>query len=61
VNNIDFGQDKKPYFMHHCEQCLACIQHCPAKAINYKDKTQNKKRYTHPDIPWKELAKLNGY
>ena len=61
VNNIDFDQDKKPYYKHHCEQCLACIQYCPAKAINYKDKTQNRKRYTHPDIPWKELAKLNGY
>lgn len=61
VNNIDYGQDKKPYFKHHCEQCLACIQHCPASAINYKDKTQSRKRYTHPDIPWKELAKLNGY
>ena len=61
VSNIDYGQDKKPYFKHHCEQCLACIQHCPAKAINYKDKTQNRKRYTHPDISWQELAKLNGY
>jgi flavodoxin/formate hydrogenlyase subunit 6/NADH:ubiquinone oxidoreductase subunit I len=61
VNNIDLGQDNKPYFKHHCEHCLACIQHCPANAINYKDKTQNKKRYTHPDIPWKELAKLNGF
>ena len=60
VNNIDLGQDTKPYFKHHCEQCLACIQHCPAKAINYKDKTKNRKRYTHPDIKWQELAKLNG-
>jgi ferredoxin len=60
VNNIDLGQDKKPYFKHHCEQCLACIHNCPAKAINYKDKTQNRKRYTHPDISWKELARLNG-
>ena len=61
VNNIDLGQDKRPYFKHHCEQCLACIQHCPVKAINYKNKTQNRKRYTHPNITWKELAKLNGY
>lgn len=61
VNNIDYGQDKKPYFKHHCEQCLACLQHCPMMAINYKDKTQNRKRYTHPDIPWQELSKLNGY
>jgi len=61
VNNIDLGQDKKPYFKHHCELCLACVQHCPAKAINFKNKTQDKRRYTHPDIPWQELAKLNGY
>ncbi len=61
VNNIDLNQDKRPYFKHHCEQCLACIQHCPVKAINYKDKTQDRKRYTHPDISWQELAKLNGY
>jgi ferredoxin len=61
VNNIDFGQNKRPYFKHHCEQCLACIQHCPTKAINYKDKTQNRKRYSHPYISWQELAKLNGY
>ncbi len=61
VNNIDYGRDKKPYFKHHCEQCLACIHNCPVKAINYKDKTQNRKRYTHSDIFWKELAKMNGY
>lgn len=61
VNNIAYGQDKKPYFKHHCEQCLACIHSCPVKAINYKDKTQNRKRYTHPDVPWQELAKFNGY
>jgi len=61
ANNIDIGEDGKPYFLHHCEQCLACIQNCPAKAINYKDKTQNRKRYMHPDISWEELARLNGY
>ena len=61
VNNIELGQDGKPYFKHHCEQCLACIHHCPTKAINYKNNTQDRKRYTHPDIPWQELAKLNGY
>ena len=36
VNNIEYGHDKKPYFKHHCEQCLACIQHCPARAIKRK-------------------------
>lgn len=61
VGNIEMGSDGKPQYMHHCEQCLACIQNCPAKAINYKDKTQNRGRYMHPDISWKELAELNGY
>jgi ferredoxin/flavodoxin len=61
VNNIDFDENSKPYFKHNCEQCVACIQFCPAKAINYKDKTQDRKRYTHPAIKYTELAKLNGY
>ena len=60
VNNISMDADGKPCFMHHCEQCLACIQTCPTKAINYKDKTQSRKRYIHPDIFWKDLAVLNG-
>ena len=60
VNNVSMDADGKPCFMHHCEQCLACIQTCPTKAINYKDKTQSRKRYIHPDIFWKDLAVLNG-
>lgn len=61
VGNIELGQDGEPAFQHHCEQCMGCIQHCPAKAINYKNRTQNRKRYTHPNVTWKELALLNGY
>jgi MinD superfamily P-loop ATPase len=60
VNNIGLDEAGHPYFNHHCEQCVACIQFCPKKAINYKDKTQNRKRYTHPAIKYMELAKLNG-
>lgn len=59
MGNIKQERGSKPCFNHHCEQCLACIQYCPSKAINYKDKTQDRKRYTHPDISWKELAELN--
>jgi len=59
VKNISMEAGEKPSFTHHCEQCLACIQNCPVKAINYKDKTQNRKRYMHPDVSWKELAALN--
>jgi Pyruvate/2-oxoacid:ferredoxin oxidoreductase delta subunit len=39
---------------------MACIQFCPKKAINYKDKTQNRKRYTHPTIKYTDLAALNS-
>lgn len=60
VDNIGIDTDGRPFFKHHCEQCVACIQFCPKKAINYKDKTQNRKRYTHPAIKYTDLAELNG-
>jgi len=59
VDNIGLDDNNKPYFKHHCEQCLACLQYCPNKAINYKDKTQSRGRYTHPNIKYTELAKMN--
>lgn len=43
-----------PTFQHQCESCMACIQFCPQKALNY-DKTQKRKRYTHPDIKAGEI------
>jgi ferredoxin/flavodoxin len=49
VENIKM-QDGKPIFLHHCEQCMACVQWCPKQAINYKDKTQSRGRYHHPDV-----------
>lgn len=61
INNIALDPNGKRSFKHHCEQCVGCIQACPKQAINYKNKIQDRGRYTHPDISWKELAKLNGY
>jgi len=61
VGNIGLGEDNRPYFKHHCEQCVACIQYCPKQAINYKNKTQNRKRYTNPSIKYTELAKYNNF
>lgn len=60
VDNIGIDSSGRPYFKHHCEQCVACIQFCPKKAINYKNKTQNRRRYTHPEIKYTDLAALNG-
>jgi ferredoxin len=59
VGNISMDESGHPIFNHHCEQCLACIQFCPKKAINYKDRTQDRKRYHHPAIGYSDLAALN--
>ena len=58
VKNIEIV-NKKPSFSNNCESCTACIQYCPQRAINYKDKTQKRKRYTHPEISYKELSEHN--
>jgi ferredoxin len=50
--------NNKPHYNHHCEQCVACIQFCPQKAINYRDVTQNRRRYTNPEINYNELYEL---
>lgn len=54
VGNIEMS-DGTPTFKHHCEQCVACIHVCPQKALNYKNKTQKRKRYIHPDITVRDL------
>jgi Pyruvate/2-oxoacid:ferredoxin oxidoreductase delta subunit len=59
VKNIEMV-DNKPQYKHHCEQCVACIQYCPQKAINYKNVTQTRKRYTNPEINYKELYEYNN-
>jgi len=49
-------QDGHPTFTHNCEHCLACIHWCPNKAINYKNNTQTKRRYHHPEVKVEELV-----
>lgn len=56
VKNIEII-NKRPVFNDNCEQCIACIQYCPMQAINYKDKTQKRRRYTNPEIDYIELTK----
>lgn len=58
VNNISM-ESGKPVFHHNCEQCMACIQWCPTEAINYKNKTQDRGRYTNPSMKVNELIQLN--
>ena len=59
VKNIEIINNK-PQYNHHCEQCVACIQFCPQKAINYKNATQNRGRYTNPEISYKKLYEYNN-
>lgn len=33
-----------------CAKCLACINRCPVRAIEYGGSTRKKERYVHPDL-----------
>ncbi len=54
VRNIELVASK-PTFKHKCEQCMACIQNCPSKALNYKNRTQKRGRYRNPDVTVQDL------
>ncbi len=49
VHNITLVNGK-PEWSHHCELCPACLQNCPAQAINYNNLTQKRKRYVNPNV-----------
>jgi ferredoxin len=57
VKNITM-ENNRPLFNHRCEHCLACLHHCPERAINYENRTQNKERYINPEIRLEEI--ING-
>jgi Pyruvate/2-oxoacid:ferredoxin oxidoreductase delta subunit len=59
AKNIEMA-DNRPRYGHHCEQCVACIQYCPQRAINYKNVTQGRGRYTNPEISYRELSEYNN-
>jgi len=56
VKNIRMA-GAKPEWLHHCELCVACISWCPAKAIEYGDKTQSRRRYRNPFVKVSELMR----
>ncbi len=56
VTNINFTNGH-PEWQHNCQQCLACINLCPGKAIQYGKATKNKKRYINPAIGVTDLFK----
>lgn len=48
-------KDGKPEFQHHCSQCMSCIVYCPKHAIDYKNVTQKRLKYHHPDITAEQM------
>lgn len=49
VKNIEL-REGMPFWKGRCEQCMACIQWCPHRAIDFGNKTCTRGRYTHPEI-----------
>lgn len=54
VGNIVL-KDGRPSWLHHCEQCMACIQWCPVSAIQYGNATAGRARYRHPEVKASDL------
>lgn len=50
----------RPTWLHHCEQCLACIHLCPTEAIQSGKKTEGRTRYRHPGIAIADLKGQSG-
>ncbi|MHA1965667.1 MAG: EFR1 family ferrodoxin [Candidatus Thorarchaeota archaeon] len=49
VQNIRMNENR-PEWLHHCEQCLACINWCPESAIQFGTGTERRGRYTNPRV-----------
>lgn len=49
-NNVRLAEGK-PSWQNNCQFCLACINYCPKRSIEYKNSTIGKERYNHPDVP----------
>jgi ferredoxin len=56
VDNIII-HEAKPEWQHRCEQCFACLQWCPQRAIQYGKKTAGYERYHHPEIKLTDMVK----
>lgn len=59
VGNVRL-EEGRPRWLHSCEQCMACIQHCPTEAIQAGPKTAARRRYRHPEVPVDVLEGRDG-
>ncbi|MFX0083564.1 MAG: EFR1 family ferrodoxin [Candidatus Hodarchaeota archaeon] len=55
VNNI-MMIDRVPEWQHECQQCFACINFCPEKAIQFGTGTLKTQRYHNPEIAIEEIT-----
>lgn len=55
VNNIILIEGK-PQWQHKCQQCLACINFCPEKSIQFGTHTLKTQRYHHPEITLQDIG-----
>ncbi|GAK48997.1 4Fe-4S ferredoxin iron-sulfur binding domain protein [Candidatus Moduliflexus flocculans] len=55
VENIRLNQQQTPEWGTRCEWCLACINWCPARAIESGSATAGRNRYHHPDVKLHEI------
>jgi ferredoxin len=44
-----------PEWGSSCEQCFACVHWCPLEAAQYRNRSEKKRRYHHPDIKAERL------
>lgn len=52
-------KEGRPVWLHHCEQCLACIQWCPPEAIQLGKKTPRYERYRHPEVKLADMVSVS--
>lgn len=45
----------RPEWLHHCEQCFACLQWCPNQAIQFRTNTTGQRRYHHPRVSLQDM------
>jgi ferredoxin len=57
VHNIKM-ENGRPSWQHHCENCLACVNWCPRKAIHGFGELPKQRRYHHPDVKLSDVTGL---
>lgn len=56
VDNI-YIENGMPHWKNGCQMCLACFHFCTNKSINYGNKSENAKRYHHPDVTVQQIIR----